>query len=57
VGKNIKIVTESKPPIKGLLSMPPNSQPANPTHGVKAASHTLSVTKKEKNIPNELLAK
>jgi|GEM_PF-7087071 len=25
----------------GLLSMPPNSQPANPTHGGTAASQTL----------------
>jgi len=27
--------------IKGLLSMPPNSQPANPTHGGTAASQTM----------------
>jgi hypothetical protein len=35
---------------KGLLSMPPNSPPANPTHGGTAASQTLAATKTKINI-------
>jgi hypothetical protein len=30
----------------GLLSMPPNSQPANPAHGGTAESQPMAVTKK-----------
>lgn len=32
-------------PNKGLLSMPPNSQPTNPTHGGTAASQTSTKIK------------
>jgi hypothetical protein len=39
----------------GLLSMPPNSQPANPTHGGTAVSQSLASIKKIKYKKNEFL--
>jgi len=43
----------------GLLSMPPNSQPAKPTHDGTAASQPLVTTKivKNKNIIKWILTK
>jgi len=32
---------------KGWLSMPPNSQPVNPTHGGTSASQTLAASVKD----------
>jgi hypothetical protein len=40
----------------GLLSMPPNSHPANPTHGGTAASQTLGETRKVKLIVFKFVA-
>jgi hypothetical protein len=37
----------------GLLSMPPNSQPATPTHGGTAASQTFFTIRKIKIRPKK----
>jgi hypothetical protein len=39
--------------INGLLSMPPNSQPENPTLGGTAASQTLAIIRKKETNSNQ----